>query len=423
MTYKPYKLQDVIDASNKELFTVISTFAGGGGSSTGYRLAGAKILAINEFVDSAVDTYKANYPQTPVLPGDIKELTGEDLLKTAGIQKGELDILDGSPPCSAFSISGKRDKGWNSTKKYSDDKKVENIEDLFFEYIRIANDIQPKVIIGENVKGITAGSARDYFNRIINEFDNIGYEAVGEVMNASDFGTPQARERCFFVAVRKDVLDKVGLNFMTITSNVYPEKHNTITTLKDAIDNVENDEEEVNMLLDYVKGCFQHKWIQLLPFNPKKHTKPNEKDNRIIPIEKWEEYKEKGFSEKNAKPVQVGDKKLTHYEWKDVDKCKHIDVNYKESMFNMIRPAPNLPCPTVTQAGQQRGLSGVFHYNSNRKLTIKELKRVMGLPDDFKLEGDFDQQAERVGRMVAPLMMKELSSTIYKNIIKPFNDR
>ena len=130
-------MKDVIDNSNKELFNVISTFAGGGGSSTGYRLAGGKILCVNEFVEAAVDTYKSNYPNTPVLPDDIKKLTGEDFLKVAGIKKGELDILDGSPPCSAFSIAGKREKGWDQEKIYSDGKKVENIEDLFFEFTRI----------------------------------------------------------------------------------------------------------------------------------------------------------------------------------------------------------------------------------------------------------------------------------------------
>ena len=91
-----------------------------------------------------VDTYGANYPNTPILDDDIKKLTGEDFLRVANIQKGELDILDGSPPCSAFSVAGKREKGWDKTKKYSDGKEVENIEDLFFEYIRIANDIQLK---------------------------------------------------------------------------------------------------------------------------------------------------------------------------------------------------------------------------------------------------------------------------------------
>ena len=72
-----------------------------------------RYYAVNEFVEAAIETYKANYPNTPVLPDDIKKLTGEDFLKIAGIKKGELDILDGSPPCSAFSIAGKREKGWD----------------------------------------------------------------------------------------------------------------------------------------------------------------------------------------------------------------------------------------------------------------------------------------------------------------------
>jgi len=75
--YKPYNLKDVVEASKQEKFTVVSTFAGGGGSSTGYRLAGGKILCVNEFVEQAINTYKENYPDTPVLPDDIKKLTVE----------------------------------------------------------------------------------------------------------------------------------------------------------------------------------------------------------------------------------------------------------------------------------------------------------------------------------------------------------
>ena len=145
MKYKPYNLKDVVKASKQEKFTVVSTFAGGGGSSTGYRLAGGKILCVNEFVEAAVDTYKSNYPNTPVLPDDIKKLTGEDFLKIAGIKKGELDILDGSPPCSAFSMAGSISHGggnthadaFNKTKQYSDIKGVSNVEDLFFEFLRV----------------------------------------------------------------------------------------------------------------------------------------------------------------------------------------------------------------------------------------------------------------------------------------------
>jgi DNA (cytosine-5)-methyltransferase 1 len=428
MSYKPYYLKDVIDNSNKELFTVISTFAGGGGSSTGYRLAGGKILCVNEFVEAAVETYKANYPNTPVLVEDIKKLNGEDFLKAAGIQKGELDILDGSPPCSAFSVAGKREKGWDQEKIYSDGKKVENIEDLFFEFIRIAKDIQPKVIIGENVAGILMGEAIKKYNEIINEFEKIGYTAVGQVLNAADYGTPQGRQRCFFVAIRNDIVDKAGLNFMTMANEVYPQKLDKQVSLKEAIDNIQNDESQEKELYDYVQGGFQKKWVEILPFNPKRHVKPSENDIRIIPKDKWEEYKQKGFREENAKPIvtdsntrleQLYNTETKHYEWDTTKEYYFIDINYKKSMFNMIRPAPHLPCPTLTQRGQQMSVSGVFHYSKNRKFTIPELKRIMGLPDDYKLEGTFDKQAERIGRMVAPLMMKNLSSHIYEKVLKP----
>jgi DNA (cytosine-5)-methyltransferase 1 len=428
MSYKPYYLKDVIDNSNKELFTVISTFAGGGGSSTGYRLAGGKILCVNEFVEAAVETYKANYPNTPVLVEDIKKLSGEDFLKAAGIQKGELDILDGSPPCSAFSVAGKREKGWDQKKIYSDGKKVENIEDLFFEFIRIAKDIQPKVIIGENVAGILMGEAIKKYNEIINEFEKIGYTAVGQVLNAADYGTPQGRQRCFFVAIRNDIVDKAGLNFMTMANEVYPQKLDKQVSLKEAIENIQNDESQEKELYDYVQGGFQKKWVEMLPFNPKRHIKPSENDIRIIPKDKWEEYKQKGFREENAKPIvtdsntrleQLYNTETKHYEWDTTKEYYFIDINYKKSMFNMIRPAPHLPCPTLTQRGQQMSVSGVFHYSKNRKFTIPELKRIMGLPDDYKLEGTFDKQAERIGRMVAPLMMKNLSSHIYEKVLKP----
>ena len=127
MKYKPYTVKDVKKASSQNKFTVISCFAGGGGSSTGYRLAGGNILLINEFVEEAIASYKKNYPDTPVLVDDIKKYTGKDFLDKVKLKEGELDILDGSPPCSAFSVAGKRDKGWegavvDTRRSYFDDE-------------------------------------------------------------------------------------------------------------------------------------------------------------------------------------------------------------------------------------------------------------------------------------------------------------
>ena len=150
MKYKPYLMKDVHAGEALNKFRVISTFAGGGGSSTGYRLAGGKILAINEFVEEARNTYRDNYPTTPIMDGDIKELTGKDFLDLTKLKEGELDLLDGSPPCSAFSMCGTlaregtvHSDGFNKTKSYSDGKIVTNIEDLFFEFLRVAEVIRP----------------------------------------------------------------------------------------------------------------------------------------------------------------------------------------------------------------------------------------------------------------------------------------
>lgn len=378
MTYEKYYVDDVKRASAQKKFTAISCFAGGGGSSTGYRLAGGDILLINEFVEAAVETYTANFPDTKVLVDDIKKYTAEDFLSMAGITKGELDILDGSPPCSAFSVAGKREKGWGKEKNYSDGKKQVAIEDLFYEFIRIAEGIQPKVIVAENVKGITFGEARSKLNAFINAFEDIGYDVTYEVLNGANYGVPQARERTIFICVRRDVAEKVGMSFLNL-HNVFPkptiEKH---ISMREALADIENDEEEVQMLLDFVEGSYQKKFIEPLPFNPPKHTKPSNPEFR---------------------------------EW-----------NPKASCFNMIRPCPDMPSPTLTQQGQKRGMSGVFHPEANRKLTIKECKRLMGFPEDFVLKGDFDSQVERLGRAVAPLMYKAVANSIYDNILKDYNN-
>jgi DNA (cytosine-5)-methyltransferase 1 len=407
--YIHYTVDDVKKSSARELFTVVSTFAGGGGSSTGYRLAGGKVIAINEFVEEAIKTYSTNFPDTKIIPGDIKKLTGKDFLNVARLEPEELDILDGSPPCSAFSLAGKREKNWkgatkhiaesyfdfdtgevvassetivkDGVKSYSDDQVVEAIEDLFLEYIRIAKEIQPKVIIAENVKGITIGEAQKKLIEFQNEFEKIppGYIVTHHVLNAADYGVPQARERLFFVCVRQDVADVVGINFLNASSMTKPP---AITPnhigIKSAIDDVVNDPAEEKELLDFVEGSFQKKFIELLPFNPDKHMKPSDKQFRL--------------------------------------------QNPKGSCFNMIRPAIQLPSPTLTQAGQQKGVSGVFHYAKNRKLTIKELKILMSMPDDYILTGTFDQQAERLGRMVAPKMMAALASNVYQKILKPYKE-
>ena len=380
--YKRYTLQDTLDSEKRSLFNVLSTFAGGGGSSTGYRLAGGKILAVNEFVPEAQNTYRENYPNTTIVPGDIKELTGTYLMEQAGVKVSELDILDGSPPCSAFSMAGSVSHGEGRThadafgkkKQYSDIKGVENVEDLFFEFLRVAKDIKPKVIIGENVEGLTMGEAKEYFHKIQNTFEEIGYLIVANVLDSSYFGVPQSRKRCFFIGVREDVAEKVGINFMTMYQ-LYPDKNDFRTTLGEAINDIVNeDKEELDYLFD-----------------------------KISP--------EKAVGKTLMKMPKDPDKVLTG-----------MDYHEKGHHFNLKRSSLRKPCPTITAMGNLAGVAGTCHPIEDRKFTIKELKRIMSLPEDFKLTGKHKQQSERIGRMVPPLMMKALAESVYNKVLKPYKE-
>ena len=372
--YKPYLLKDVHEASNQNKFNVISTFAGGGGSSTGYRLAGGKILCVNEFVEEAQNTYKENYPDTPILPGDIKKLSGDDFTGIANTT--DIDILDGSPPCSAFSVAGKlshssggkHSDGWGQTKKYSDGKMVENIEDLFFEFLRVANDIKPKVIIAENVAGLTIGEAKQYYNKILNEFEKIGYEVSSQVLDSRYYGVSQTRTRVIFIGVRSDIAEQVGLNFMNI-NGIFPQPSKDVIPLKDALIDLEYDEEEIKYLTEkWSNTAYYKQTVSLMPTDPEK--------------------------------VLTGG-----------------DYHPKGHHFNVKRVSQYAPAPTLTAMGSGETTAGACHWSEARKLTLGELKRIMSLPDDFKLTGKWTQKAERIGRMVPPLMMKRIAESVYENVL------
>jgi len=185
-------------------FKVASFFAGGGGSSTGYRMAGFKVVYANEFVEAARETYAANMAPGTILDGrDVREVTAEDLLEKLGMEPGELDVLDGSPPCASFSTAGKREKGWGKEKSYSDTKQVS--DDLFFEFARIVRGVQPKVFVAENVSGLVKGTAKGYFIEILQALKACGYKVEARLLDAQWLGVPQARQRLIFVGVREDL--------------------------------------------------------------------------------------------------------------------------------------------------------------------------------------------------------------------------
>ena len=184
-------------------FKVASTFSGCGGSSLGYKMAGFKVVWASEFIEAAQATYRANHSDTILDCRDIRTVKPEEVLNALGMKSGELDLLDGSPPCASFSTAGKREAGWGKVKKYSD--KTQRTDDLFYEYVRLLKGIQPKVFVAENVSGLVKGTAKGYFIEILAALKASGYRVTCRVLDAQWLGVPQQRQRTIFIGVREDL--------------------------------------------------------------------------------------------------------------------------------------------------------------------------------------------------------------------------
>ncbi|MBU1742602.1 MAG: DNA cytosine methyltransferase [Proteobacteria bacterium] len=172
--------------------TVVSAFAGCGGSSLGYSMAGFRELLAIDWDDNAVATFKLNFPGVPVFHGDIADLAVDEVFRTTGLSQGQLDVLDGSPPCQGFSLAGARD--------LNDDR-----NQLFREYVRLLEGLRPKALLLENVSGMVRGKMKLVFAETMRHLKATGYRVSARLMNAMYFSVPQFRERMIFIGVRDDL--------------------------------------------------------------------------------------------------------------------------------------------------------------------------------------------------------------------------
>lgn len=231
--------------SHPKKYKSISFFAGCGGSSTGMKMAGFNVLYANEFVDIAADTYAANAPDTIVDRTDIREIDFKALMKKLGLKEGQLDHMDGSPPCSSFSTAGTREDGWGEEKSYSEGK-VQRTDDLFFQFTRALRAFRPKTFDAENVSGLIKGAAKGYFLAIIRDLEACGYVVKAQLLDASWLGIPQARQRIIFVGVRKDIHDALGLN------PVFPTPLSRQVTVRECLPHVAMIKTKVQSVIKYV---------------------------------------------------------------------------------------------------------------------------------------------------------------------------
>lgn len=199
------------DYPKKNGLKVFSCFACGGGSTMGYKLVGCDVIGCNEIDPRMNKVYVENHHPKYNYLEDIRDFNKREDLPT---ELYDLDVLDGSPPCSTFSMAGQREDAWEKEKKFREGQKLQTLDDLLFVFIDTVAKLKPKVAILENVEGLMLGNAWKYVQQIYKKFNDIGYKVKHWLLKAETMGVPQTRHRVFFVATRLDFnLDKVDMYF------------------------------------------------------------------------------------------------------------------------------------------------------------------------------------------------------------------
>jgi DNA (cytosine-5)-methyltransferase 1 len=229
---------------------MVSSFSGCGGSCLGFKAAGFNVLSAIEFIPEAASTYRANFPETFVYEADIRDIQGRDILSRFHLNQGDLDIFEGSPPCSDFSTQRISTSGLDRGKFKHYSQTMQRVDDLFLEYARILGELSPKVFIAENVSNLV--NIEEYFKTFLTVLTGAGptgYKVGYHVYDFANFGVPQSRKRVIIMGVRKDLNIEPS----------FPEANHRIITTREAIEDL------VDSVPDLKMTDLEQKYCRLIP--------------------------------------------------------------------------------------------------------------------------------------------------------------
>ncbi|WP_197038563.1 DNA cytosine methyltransferase [Herbidospora cretacea] len=337
----------------------ISLFSGAGGLDLGAEQAGYEVRAALEWNRDACVTMEKNFEHlvSPVISKDILQVSTQEILNAAGLKVGERpDLLIGGPPCTPFSKSG----FWLKWKREGLDPDAS----LLQEYTRVLREAQPHRFVLENVYALTYNNkaSRPAFERLLREIDEAGYHCVYKVLNAADYGVPQARPRLFILGVPKDEplpehpAPSHGGSWEGRYSGSEERQHVTAgMALKDLITDPEPEET--------IGGKYGH----LLADIPAG-------DNYLF------------YTEKRGHPDP--------------------QFNWRSKYWSfLLKISPDKPSPTIQ--AHPGPYIGPFHWES-RRLRVAELKRLFTFPDDFEFVGSRSSIQAQIGNCVPPLLAKKV---------------
>jgi len=363
--------------------TVIDLFCGAGGLSEGFRQAGYRVLAGNDFFDAAGETFGATHPEASFLPGPIQQYTADDFLEAAGLQSGELDVLVGGPPCQGFSV-------YNHQRGLHDER-----SSLYLEYLRIVEALRPNWIVLENVTGMTSAGGGAAVDAIIQGLRDLGYNVKAKILRAEEYGVPQERRRLVFIG------NCLGLPIEhpkpTHGPGLLP-----FVTIHDAISDLprlSNGEEPG--IVAYGTEPLSHYQVEL-------RNGSNSVQNHAA-----------------ARLSKVNLERLKHIppggSWRDIPidllpegmkKAKRSDHTKRYGRLNWNGLASTI----LTKCDPHWG--AYFHPDQDRTITVREAARLQSFPDWFEFKGSRTDQYVQVGNAVPPLLGRAIANVIRRTSVE-----
>lgn len=357
--------------------TVIDLFCGAGGLSEGFRQAGFSVLAGNDLNEYAGETFIAAHDGSKFLPGPIEDISVRHFLNATGLQVGELDCLIGGPPCQAFSV-------YNHQRGLHDKR-----SDLFKEYLRCVEGLQPKWVVMENVTGITSAGGGQAVREIFRRLNRLGYVVETHVLRAEDYGVPQERRRIFFVGNRLGI--PINWPLPTHGSGKLP-----FVTVGEAL----NDLPELKNGED--PGPQMYRTAALARYQEKMRGKSALVQNHAAPrlaqinIERMK-YIRQGGSWRDV-PVNLLPRGMQR-----ARRCDHT------KRYGRLHPE-GLSGTILTKCDIHWG--AFIHPTQDRSLTVREAARLQSFPDWFAFSGPRTEQFIQVGNAVPPLVGEKIAQAV-----------
>ncbi len=373
-------------------FSVIDLFCGAGGLSQGFMDAGFEVLAANDFDAKAADTFKLNHRGTRFYDGAIQDISTDDMLNAAGLESGQLDVLIGGPPCQAFSV-------YNHQRGMHDER-----SGLFREYLRMVEGLMPKMVVMENVTGITSVAEGRAVDEIYRSLESLGFHVEHRVLKAEEYGVPQERRRIFFIGLRDG--DKISwplpTHFREEDLFTRHSKQEPLVTVGDAI----SDLPELKIREGAEEADYTTEPASV--FQELMRRRSKKLHNHVAPF-----------------LADINLSRLKHIpqggSWRDIPvgllpagmkKAKRSDHTKR---YGRLHPN-GLASTILTKCDLHWG--AFIHPTQERSLTVREAARFQSFPDCFQFTGSRGEQFRQVGNAVPPLLAKAVAKAVARMLRK-----